>query len=181
MMEAMQQRTVFSCAAWMALIALSGCAGGALGLLPDTRTPADRARELTDLCKEDTGPAGADALSPSVVMSVEPAYVHMNAPAWGDVRLRGASLRMRPTLNMPVGVLQRTLECHQARVALGDAAELDEDPYVLAGSWLEIHVSGTEEGLVAAVYADSIEDARRVVDRARKFAAAGRQVDAASQ
>jgi hypothetical protein len=76
---------------------------------------------------------------------------------------------MRPTVNMPIGVLQRALECHQARVTLGEAKEVDDDPYVLAGSWVDIHVSGTEEGLVAAVLTDSLDDARRIVDRAHKF------------
>jgi hypothetical protein len=163
----MRRRFAFS---WAASIALSGCGSCAwFPLLPDKRTPVDRAHELTDLCKEDSPASAPDALSPAIVERVEPAYVHMNAGAGGDLRLRGANLHMRPTVNMPIGVLQRALECHQARVTLGEAKEVDDDPYVLAGSWVDIHVSGTEEGLVAAVLTDSLDDARRIVDRAHKF------------
>jgi hypothetical protein len=144
-------------------------------LLPDTRTPVDRAHELTERCKEDSGPLAVDALSPSIIESVEPAYARMHSGGGADkVRLRGANLHMRPTLNMPPAVLQRALECHQARVTLGNATELREDPYVLAGSWLDIHVSSTDEGLVAAVVTDSFDDAQRVADRARKFATSAR-------
>jgi hypothetical protein len=151
-------------------IAFSACGScGWFPLLPDKRTPVDRAHELTARCREDAGPLAVDALSPAIVESVEPAYVRMNQGAGGDTRLRGANLHMRPTLTIPPAVLQRALECHEARVTLGEAAELPEDPYVLAGSWLDIHVSSEEEGLVATVATDSIDDARRVVDRARKF------------
>jgi hypothetical protein len=59
---------------------------------------------------------------------------------------------------------------------LGHAPELPEDPYVLPGSWLDIDVSLTKEGLVAAVLTDSPDDARRVVERAHKFAPSARLV-----
>jgi hypothetical protein len=101
----------------------------------------------------------------------------VNQGAGGDRRLRGANLHMRPTVGTPVGVLQRALECHEAAVVLGDAPELlPEDPFVLPGIWLEIDVSATNEGLVAAVLADSPDDARRVVERAHKFAPSARLV-----
>jgi hypothetical protein len=57
---------------------------------------------------------------------------------------------------------------------LGDATELHEDPYVLAGSWLDIQASSPDEGLVAVVLNSSVKDARRAVDSARKFANAAR-------
>jgi len=123
------------------------------------------------MCEDDAGPPlAADVLSPSVIETVQAAYIHMNQGAGGDLRLRGVNLHMRPTVNAPVGVLQRTLECHEAAVTLGDAPELPEDPYVLPGSWLDIDVSTTNEGLMAAVLTDSPDDARRVVERAHKFA-----------
>ncbi len=136
----------------------------------------DRAHELDDICEEDAGPLAVDALSPSVIERVQAAYMHVNQGAGGDLRLRGANLHMRPTVNMPVGVLQRALECHEAAVALGKAPELPQDPYVLPGSWLEIDVSVTKEGLMAAVLTNSPDDARRVLERAHKFAPSARLV-----
>src|SRR5580698_9929201 len=102
---------------WAVSIALSGC-GSCSGfpLLPDKRTSVNRAHQLDDICAEDAGPLPADALSPSVIESVQAAYMHVNAGAGGDLRLRGVNLHMRPTVNTPVGVLQRSLECHEAAV-----------------------------------------------------------------
>jgi hypothetical protein len=162
---------------WVAPIALSGCGSCSwFPLLPDNRTTVDKAHELSELCaeEEDAGPPPADALSPSLIASIEAAYAHMNAGAGGDLRLRGVNLHLRPAVNMPVGVLQRTLECHEAAVTLGDATELPDDPYVLSGSWLDIDVSATKEGLVAAVLTDSPDDAKRVVERAHRFAPSAR-------
>ncbi|HXX67440.1 MAG TPA: hypothetical protein VEK07_09680 [Polyangiaceae bacterium] len=137
----------------------------------------DRAHELDDICQQDAaGLLAPDALSPSVIESVQAAYIHVNQGAGGDLRLRGANLHMQPTLNMPVGVLQRTLACHEAAVTLGGAPELPDDPYVLHGSWLEIDVSSTNLGLMAAVLTDSPDDARRVVERAHRFAPSARLV-----
>jgi len=106
--------------------------------------------------------------------------MHVNQGAGGDLRLRGVDLHMRPTVNMPVGVLQRALECHEAAVTLG-APELPEDPYVLHGTWLDIDVSATSHGLMAAVLTDSPDDARRIAERAHKFAPSARLVLAPPQ
>jgi hypothetical protein len=165
---------VASCVALssVAAVAISGCFLRGW-LVPDTRTPVDRAHELSARCSE-ADPLPAEALSPSIVERVDGAYVWMHGGVSDITRLRGANLHMRPTVNIPPAVLQRALECHEARVALGEATELPEDPYVLAGSWLDIHVSFSEEGLVASVQTDSFDDAQRVLDRARKFATAAR-------
>ena len=164
---------------WAASIALLGCTSCSwfppwFPLVPDKRTPVDHAHELDAMCKEDGGPLAADALSPDVIESIEAAYMHVNQGAGGDQRLRGVNVHMRPTVNTPVGVLQRALECHEAAVTLGHAPELPEDPYVLPGSWLDIDVSVTKEGLMAAVLSDSPDDARRMVERAHKFAPSAR-------
>jgi hypothetical protein len=162
---------------WATSIALSGCGSCSwFPLLPDNRSTVDRAHELADSCEEDAGSLAADALSPSIIESVQAAYMHVNQGAGGDLRLGGVNLHMRPTVNMPVGVLQRALACHQAAVTLGSAPELPEDPYVLPGRWLEIDVSPTNQGLMAAVLTDSPDDARRVIERAHKFAPSARLV-----
>jgi hypothetical protein len=164
---------------WSSVVAsaLSGCGSCSwFPLLPDDRSIVDHAHELDEICEEDAGPPVADAFSPSIVESVQAAYVHMNAGAGGDLRLRGVNLHLRPTVNMPVGVLQRSLECHEAAVVLGNAMEVPQDPYVLPGAWLDITVSATSEGLMAAVLTDRPDDARRVVERAHNFAPSARLV-----
>jgi hypothetical protein len=69
--------------------------------------------------------------------------------------------------------LAQRLECHEARVVLGVNPPVASDPYVLEGAWLAIDVDSTGDGLVAAVRANAIDDARRVLDRAREFGALG--------
>lgn len=163
---------------WAASIALAGCKSlWWFPLLPDRRTPVDRAHELDDACEEDAGPSLAgDALSPSIIERVQAAYLHINQGAGGDLRLRGVNLQLRPAVNMPVGVLQRALECHEAAVTLGHAPELPEDPYVLPGFWLDIDVSATSHGLLVAVLTDHPDAARSVVARAHNFAPSARLV-----
>jgi hypothetical protein len=125
---------------------------------------------MTEKCVRESERQAAPALSASLVETVEPAY--STVPSGNDraIRLRGARLHLRPALNVSAEALQRTLECHQARVTLGDAPASADDPYVLPGAWLDIDVDSSGDGMVAAVLVDRFEDARRVLDRARTFA-----------
>lgn len=60
-------------------MALSGCGSCSwFPLLPDKRTTVDHAHELDETCAQDAGPLAADALSPSVIESVQAAYIHVN-------------------------------------------------------------------------------------------------------
>jgi hypothetical protein len=121
-------------------------------------------------CAHESEQQSALAVSSSLVEAVEPAY--STVPTGNDraIRLRGARLHLRPSLNVSAEALQRTLECHEARVTLGNASEVADDPYVLRGTWLDIDVGSSGDGLVASVLVDSFDDARRVLDRARDFA-----------
>jgi hypothetical protein len=147
-----------------------GC-GGWSPFWPNARTPADRAREIAPRCTGQSEEQAAEAISPSLVEAVEPAYSTVLSGGGVDraVHLRGARLHLRPVLNVSAESLQRTLECHQARVTLGSAAELKDDPYVLRGTWLDTRVDSSGDGFVAAVFADKFEDAARVLARARSF------------
>jgi hypothetical protein len=148
--------------------------GGWFPLLPDTRTPSDRARAMTAKCVHESEQQAAGALSPGLVEGVEPAY--STVPSGNDraIRLRGARMHLRPTLAESPQALQRTLECHEARVTLGDSPAIADDPYVLHGAWLDIDVDSDGDGLTASVLVDRFDDARRVLDRARSYAATGR-------
>jgi hypothetical protein len=156
----------------VAACSLAVACGVRFPLLPDARTPADRAREVTPRCGQQPDPAAAQVLSPALVEGVEPAYYYVPSGGGVDraIRMRGARLHLRPTLNMSAEALQRTLECHEARVTLGTPDEVQSDPYFLEGSWLDIHVDSTGDGLVAAVVTDALDDARLVLGRARTFA-----------
>jgi hypothetical protein len=147
---------------------------GWVPLLPDTRTAADRARAMSPKCAHESAQDAANALSPSLVESVEPAYSTVATGNDRIIRLRGARLHLRPSLNVSAEAIERTLECHQVRVTLGESPALPTDPYVLDGTWLDIDVDSTGDGLVASILVSNFDDARRVLERARSYASASR-------
>jgi len=67
--------------------------------------------------------------------------------------------------------LLRSLECHQAAVTVGTTSAAPEDPYVLAGSWLDLDVDSERGGFVVLVRSDSFEEAKAILERARRFVA----------
>jgi hypothetical protein len=157
----------------IAIALVGGCA--IFSPIPDLRTPSDRARELAPKCSLlPSGESGA-ALARTLVESVEPDYVFMySGPVDRQPRLRGARLHLRPTAGVSRESLQRSLECHQARALLGQTGVLaDDDPFVLPDVWLDITADSAGDGFVVFVRTDSLPDARRVLERARRFAAKG--------
>jgi hypothetical protein len=141
-------------------------------LLPDTRTPVDHAREVAPRCASFSEDVIRSLLARSAVESVEPAYAYISSgSAEREARLRGARIHLRPGPAMSRESLQRSLECHQARVVLGAASARAEDPYVLPGVWLDIDAGSEGDGFVVAVQTNALPDARGVLARARRFAA----------
>lgn len=135
------------------------------------RTPADRAREIEPRCQGLTQEATASMLSPGAVESVEPAYSYVKSgPNDHEARLRGARIHVRPLPGMTKESMTRALECHEARVTLGREPPIDDDPYVLADTWVDIDVDSEGDGFAVNARVDEIETARRVLDRAKRFA-----------
>jgi hypothetical protein len=140
--------------------------------VPDTRTPVDRAREVTPRCEGFTEEAAAQLLSPGVVDAVEPAYSHVNSgPGDRQARLRGARIHLRPIAALSRESIARSLECHESRVVLGVAPPLADDPYALAGQWLDIDVDSEKDGFVVQVETDDLPAVRDVLEHAKRFAA----------
>jgi hypothetical protein len=115
------------------------------------------------------------AFAPSQIESVEPAYSFVSSgPIDRQARLRGARVHLRPAPSLSRELLQRSLECHQSRVALGAVEQLADDPYVLPGAWLDIDVDSEGDGFVVAVRVDKLADAKAILERARRFATSRR-------
>jgi hypothetical protein len=138
--------------------------------LPDMRTPVDRAHEFEPRCKR--VPEESWLLSHDVVEEVEPALSYVQTGNDRRANLRGARIHVRPQPGMTIETLTRTLECHQSRVTLAQVQASPEDPYVLPGRWLDTDVESKGDEFIVLVRIDSFEDARRVLERARRFAAA---------
>lgn len=140
--------------------------------LPDIRTPADRAREVEPKCATVPAEATAALLDPKSIDVVEPAYSYVKSgPNDREARLRGALLRVRPLPGMTRESIERALECHEAGVTLGREPAAVDDPYVLAERWLDIEVDSEGDGFAVKAQIDEFEDAKRVLERARSFAA----------
>lgn len=152
--------------------ALVGC-GGIPFLSPDVRTPADRAREIEPKCHGFGDDSAAPLLSRSAIDSVEPAYSYVKSgPVDREARLRGARIHVRPLPGFSREAMDRSLECHEARVLLGRVPGAADDPYVLEGNWLDIDVDSEGDGFVVSILADDRDAAQRVLERAQRFAAA---------
>jgi len=112
----------------------------------------------------------APLLSPDFVDAVRPEYATVpSGPAEREARLRGARIRLRPIPGMSSESLTRSVECHQARVALGEVPAGVNDPYVLPGRWVDLDAASAHDSFVIVVSGDDFEDAREILDRARRF------------
>jgi len=153
-------------------LVLVGC-GGIPFLVPDSRTPADRAREVEPKCQGFGEETAVPLLSPTAFDSVEPAYSYVQGgPNDREARLRGARIHVKPLPGLSREAMARSLECHQSRVTLGRVQAKADDPYVLPGEWLDIDVDSAGDGFVVQVRADGFDAAKQVLERAKRFAAA---------
>jgi hypothetical protein len=156
----------------VAFSGLNGCFLSFLSPLPDMKTPTDRARAVLPKCATLSEDKVASFASSSTVDSVEPGYSFVASTATDhEARLRGALIHLRPYEGMTKEKLTRGLECHQARVTLGLAPPLPDDPYVLPNRWLSVDVNSDGDSFGVQVRADTFPDAQRVLERAKLFVA----------
>ncbi len=106
--------------------------------------------------------------------SVEPAYAHVATGNGSEQRLQGARIHLRPLPGATSQSLERSLECHESAVVLGKSEPVVDDPFVLPNRWIDVDVDTEADGFVALVRADTFDDAKRILERARRFAASAR-------
>jgi hypothetical protein len=120
---------------------------------PYTKSPAEHAHDLDARCR-----SASEQVS--------------SGPVDREARLVGSRIHVRPLPGLSPESLERALECHEARVTLGSVPPLAENPYVLPDRWLAIDVASEGDGLVVQVKAENFDDAKQVLDRARRFVGA---------
>jgi hypothetical protein len=148
--------------ATLAAIATSSCA----------TTPAARASETERLQCESTTLQGLELAKHLSVLSVSPLYIRIHSSTMGEeVRTVGATLLVRPPEAMDANRLLRNLQCHAAKVVLGEVPRIEpSDPFSLPGSWLEIEVVSEVGNYAISIAADSIPRGLHVLGEARAFA-----------
>ncbi len=143
----------------------------AVGCVPSAKTSVEHARAAQAKCQGVSNASVEPVLAQSMVDSVEPAYTYaIGGPNGRIARLAGAQIHMLPIEGTSRQWVERALECHEARVTLGQVCAADGDPYRPASGWVNIDVESDRDGYVVRLTSDDVDDAHAILDRARSFA-----------
>jgi len=145
------------------------------GCQPAARSPADQAAfiESTRCGPEVNDSDLAPVLGGQAVQGVGPLYSTIEAnKSGGQSQLRGALLTVNALPGVTAEWLDRELECHGARLALGRVTSTPDDPFWLPGSSVDIDVRPTKDGFLVGIAGYSSTDAHKILDRAQAFAKA---------
>jgi hypothetical protein len=149
------------------LVLASGCA--------ETQAPRTTAASVERMqCDGTASPQDEVALLRSTtVLRIEPIYSHVSTSNNNsEERVNGAKLVVRPPKGVTADQMTRILQCHSARVLLGqvDSAAVPNDPYWLPDRWLNIEVKPDNGNFAVTVSADTVHDNLRVFGRATNYA-----------
>jgi hypothetical protein len=111
-------------------------------------------------------------LQKTAVLRADPIYSHLTNKDGTEKRISGVKLVIRAADGMTAERLTRTVQCHSARVLLGqvDRSQLPDDPYVLPDEWLDIHVVPENGNFAVSLEADSVSKNLQVFSRATAYA-----------
>jgi hypothetical protein len=107
------------------------------------------------------------------VLAVEPLYSHvMTSRNNSEERVDGAKLLVRPPKGVSAEELTRILQCHSARILLGQVNRdtVPNDPYWLADSWVNIDVKPENGNFAITISANSVDENLEVFGRANHYA-----------
>jgi hypothetical protein len=136
----------------------------------DTR-PAVRAADVERVQCDASATAQDEVVRSMRVISVEPIYAHIRSNSNAEERVNGAKLVVRPAQGMTADQLTRILQCHSARVLLGQvASKAANDPYSLPDRWVTIEVTPENGNFSVTISADNVHDNLEVYGRANHYA-----------
>jgi hypothetical protein len=121
----------------------------------------------------DASATSQDSLVRSIaVLHVQPLYSHVRTNNTSEERVNGAKLLVRPPQGVSAEQLTRVLQCHSARVLLGQLSgtAVPNDPYWLPDTWVNIDVKSENGNFAVTVSADSVRDNLQVYGRANHYA-----------
>jgi hypothetical protein len=146
-----------------------------VGCASNAPPPAARAAGVERIqCDGSATAQGEVELLKSVrVLRFEPIYSHVGtANNNSEERVNGAKFLIRPPKGVSAEELTRILQCHNARVVLGqvNGAAVPNDPYWLPDAWVNIDVKPEDGNFAVTISADSIHDNLQVLGRAHHYA-----------
>jgi hypothetical protein len=107
------------------------------------------------------------------VIKSQPLYSLVNTMyVQPEARVNGATLVVQAPPGVSTERMTRALQCHSARAELGQAngAPYGDDPFVLPGAWLSIHVLDNRQGAYAVtIAANNIDNGLKVLRNANTF------------
>jgi hypothetical protein len=121
----------------------------------------------------DSSSTSQDDLVRSIaVLHVQPLYSQVGSTGSTEERVNGAKLTVRPPKGVSAEQLTRVLQCHGARVLLGqiNGSAVPNDPYWLPDTWVTIDVKPENGNFAVTVNADTLRDNLQVYGRAHHYA-----------
>jgi hypothetical protein len=147
---------------------------GATSACASSPPPAAKAATVERMqCEPGTATVDAEKLvSSTTVLSVEPIYSHVMTSNYSEERVNGAKLIVRPPQGITAEQMTRLLQCHSARVLLGQVSPsaIARDPYSLPDTWVNIDVVPEDGNWAITLRADSVRDNLAVFGRASRYA-----------
>jgi hypothetical protein len=107
------------------------------------------------------------------VLDFQPIYSHvLTSNNNSEERVNGAKLIIRPPRGVSAEEMTRILQCHSARVLLGQVspAAVPNDPYWLPDTWVDIEVKPENGNFAVTVSADSVSSNLQVLGRVHSYA-----------
>jgi hypothetical protein len=121
-----------------------------------------------------TSQTEVELLQTTQVLQAGPLYGHIFDAnhANESQMIIGAKLLVRPPAGVRPDELARILQCHRARVVLGEesAAQFPDDPYWLPDAWVDIDVNSENGNYAVLLSSDKVRYNLELVTRAKRYA-----------
>jgi hypothetical protein len=152
--------------------ALSALAGATLAAACASSPPPVSKAALVERDQCEAGAQDALALMRSTtVLHSDPILSHVRTGNNNsEERVSGAKLVVRPPAGITADQMTRALQCHSARVVLGQAAGEQDDPTWLPNSWIDIEVTSENGNFAITLAADSVRENLQLLRRAKLYA-----------
>ena len=152
------------------LVSLCLCLAGCSFLVTPSLSSVERGREIYPKCQSSPEEMIAPLFLRDGIDSFAPAYTYLpGGPNGGEHRPKGVRIVARPAPGWSPESLTRSLECHEARIALGHVAARTNEPFALRSHWVSVDVESDGNAFAIVLHTTDFDDAKELAARARLF------------